>query len=144
MKLVKIVISRKNALDVSQTKDKNIVKTFLNYFVLSTPTLLCSLSICFNKSIGIFSCRSCTGCPGSIFHFLRASCSKTGDFRSQVSKAKMCLKFVHFICQKQTFPDFDNKINIISKIFQLASVLQWIGHQAGNHEGAGSNLTLGN
>ena len=28
----------------------------------------------------------------------------------------MCLRFVNFICQKWTFPDFDNKINVISRV----------------------------
>ena len=37
----------------------------------------------------------------------------------------MCLKFVHFVCQKLTFSDYDIIRNIISKIFQLASVVLW-------------------
>ena len=38
-----------------------------------------------------------TGSFTSVFHFLRASGSKTKHFRPWVGKAKMCLKFVHFI-----------------------------------------------
>ena len=40
----------------------------------------------------------CTGCPCSIFHFLRACPSIPGHVRPQVSKAKMCLRIVNFIC----------------------------------------------
>ena len=59
-----------------------------------------------------------TGCSTSVFHFLRASGSKTKHFRPWVGKAKMCLKFVHFVCQKWTFPDFDNKTHN-QQIFHL-------------------------
>ena len=44
--------------------------------------------------------KYCTGCLTSIFDSLRAYNSKTLSFWTLVDKAKMRLKFVHFICQK--------------------------------------------
>ena len=44
-----------------------------------------------------------TGCPGSIFHSLRAYNAKSRRVRPIFGKANMCLKFVHFMWQNSVF-----------------------------------------